>query len=48
MVSVDFVDSLSARDVETLVSSVEREAEQRFPSIRRLYIRPRSPADLED
>ena len=48
MVSVDFVDTISAREVEALVSSVEREAEQRFPSIRRLYIRPRSPADLED
>lgn len=45
MLSVDFVDTISARDVEALVCAVEKEAEQRFPLIRRLYIRPRSPAD---
>jgi len=45
MLSVDFVDSMTAREVEALVCSVEQEAEKRFPMIRRLYIRPRSPAD---
>ena len=45
MLSVDFVDTISAREVEALVCSVEKEAEQRFPLISRLYIRPRSPAD---
>lgn len=46
MLSVDFVDGLSARDVELLVSSVEQEAEEHFPMVRRLYIRPRSPAEV--
>lgn len=45
MLSVDFVDTMTAREVEALVCSVEKEAEERFPIIRRLYIRPRSPAD---
>ncbi|MEO7634019.1 MAG: cation diffusion facilitator family transporter [Sphingomicrobium sp.] len=45
MLSVDFVDSMTAREVEALVCSVEQEVEQRFPIVRRLYIRPRSPAD---
>jgi cation diffusion facilitator family transporter len=45
MLSVDFVDTMTAREVEALVCSVELEAEKRFPIIRRLYIRPRSPAD---
>ena len=45
MLSVDFVDTISARDVEALVCSVEKEVEQLFPLVRRLFIRPRSPAD---
>lgn len=45
MLSVDFVDTMSAREVEALVCSVEQEVEQRFPHVRRLYIRPRSPTD---
>ena len=47
MLSVDFVDTMTAREVEALVGSVEMEAEERFPIIRRLYIRPRSKADQE-
>ena len=47
MISVDFDDNISARDVEVLVCEVEKEAEQRFPLIRRLYIRPRSPVSAE-
>ena len=45
MLSVDFEDNISARQVEALVCSVEKEAEDRFPLIRRLYFRPRSPGD---
>ena len=45
MLSVDFVDTITAREVEALVCSVELEVEQRFPIVRRLYIRPRSPSD---
>ncbi len=46
MLSVDFEDHISARDVERLVCDIERECEERFPIVRRLYIRPRSAADL--
>jgi len=42
MLSVDFEDSISARDVERLVCEIEMEAEARYPIVRRLYIRPQS------
>jgi cation diffusion facilitator family transporter len=45
MLSVDFEDRLSARDVERLVCEIEQECEHLFPLVRRLYIRPRSMAD---
>lgn len=41
MISVDFDDHQSARDVEKLVWGIEEEAAIRFPLIRRLFIRPR-------
>jgi cation diffusion facilitator family transporter len=41
MVSVDFDDSISAADVEQIVCEIEEEASQRWPQVRRLYIRPR-------
>jgi cation diffusion facilitator family transporter len=47
MLSVDFDDDITARDVEALVWGIEVEAAQRFPMVRRLYLRPRSPVDLE-
>ena len=47
MLSVDFDDDISARDVEALVWGIEQEAARRFPMVRRLYLRPRSPVDLE-
>lgn len=48
MVSVDFVDGQSARDVEELVWAIEVEAAERFPLIKRLYLRPRgSPHPLD-
>jgi cation diffusion facilitator family transporter len=47
MLSVDFDDDITARDVEALVWGIEREAAERFPMIRRLYLRPRSPVDAE-
>jgi divalent metal cation (Fe/Co/Zn/Cd) transporter len=43
MLSVDFDDGITARDVEKLVCEIEQEAEARFPMVQRLYIRPRSP-----
>jgi cation diffusion facilitator family transporter len=47
MLSVDFDDDITARDVEALVWGIEVEAAKRFPTVRRLYIRPRSPVDLD-
>jgi cation diffusion facilitator family transporter len=46
MLSVDFEDHISARDVERLVCDIERECEERYPIVRRLFIRPRSAADI--
>ena len=46
MLSVDFEDQISARDVERLVCDIEKECEERYPIVRRLFIRPRSAADL--
>jgi len=40
MVNVDFKNSISAGDVERIVSEVEREAHDRWPQVRRLFIRP--------
>ena len=45
MLSVDFEDHISARDVERLVCDIERECEERYPIVKRLFIRPRSAAD---
>jgi len=47
MLSVDFDDDITARDVEALVWGIEVEAAKRFPMVRRLYLRPRSPVDLD-
>ncbi|MEO6432616.1 MAG: cation diffusion facilitator family transporter [Sphingomicrobium sp.] len=40
MIDVDFRDSLSAADVERIVCEVEAETRERFPHVRRLFIRP--------
>ena len=42
MLSVDFDDEISARQVEQLVCEIEQEVAERHPLVRRLYIRPRS------
>jgi cation diffusion facilitator family transporter len=47
MLSVDFDDDITARDVEALVWGIEKEAATHFPMVKRLFIRPRSPVDLE-
>jgi cation diffusion facilitator family transporter len=43
MLSVDFDDGISARDVERIVCEIEQEAARTHPLVRRLFIRPRSP-----
>jgi len=47
MLSVDFNDGISAREVERLVCEIENQVEAQFPAVRRLYIRPCSPSDRE-
>jgi cation diffusion facilitator family transporter len=47
MLSVDFDDDITARDVEALVWGIEVEAAKRFPMVKRLYLRPRSPVDVD-
>jgi hypothetical protein len=45
MLSVDFDDHISAREVERLVCQIEDETAAKFPDVTRLYIRPCSAAD---
>jgi cation diffusion facilitator family transporter len=40
MINVDFDNSISAGDVERIVSEVELEAGKRWPQVRRMFIRP--------
>ena len=40
MMNVDFRDTLLARDVERLVCEVENEARDRWPVVRKLFVRP--------
>jgi cation diffusion facilitator family transporter len=40
LMSVDFRDSITAGDVERIVSEVEKEAHETWPQVRRLFIRP--------
>jgi cation diffusion facilitator family transporter len=44
MINVDFDDSISAADVERIVCEVETETAERFPHVRRLFIRPMNGA----
>ena len=47
MVNVDFRDTISAGDVERIVREVEREAHEKWPQVRRLFIRPMHGAAKE-
>jgi cation diffusion facilitator family transporter len=40
MINVDFDDDISAAEVERIVCDVELEAQERWPHVRRLFIRP--------
>ena len=40
MVNVDFDDAIIAGQVEAIVSEIEKEAQERWPQVRRLFIRP--------
>lgn len=47
MLSVDFVDHITARQVEAVICAIENEVAEQYPIVQRLYIRPRSPVDYE-
>jgi cation diffusion facilitator family transporter len=47
MVNVDFLDTMSAADVERIVKELEREAHNEWPQVRRLFIRPMEGAAKE-
>jgi hypothetical protein len=40
MINVDFENSISAGDVERIICEVEDEAGERWPAVRRMFIRP--------
>jgi cation diffusion facilitator family transporter len=48
MLSVDFEDDISARDVEAVVYSIEQQVAKEYPIVHRLYIRPCSQADRRE
>lgn len=45
MVAVDFDDAFTAKQVEDMVDEIEAEAHDRFPLLRRIFIRPKCGAD---
>lgn len=45
LLSVDFEDRITAREVEAIVCQIEKEVAAQYPIVRRLYLRPRSPAN---
>ncbi|MBS0482655.1 MAG: cation diffusion facilitator family transporter [Proteobacteria bacterium] len=44
VISADFDDAISARDVEQTVRDIEAEVARRFPVVTRVYVRPLDPA----
>lgn len=44
IISADFEDTMTARDVERLVLAIERDVADRFPVVARVYVRPRDSA----
>ena len=40
VISADFEDTISARDVEQTVADIERKIAMQFPVVTRIYIRP--------
>ena len=44
MMSVDYDDGISAREVEQIVAAIEEEARREWPLVRRLYVRPQQGA----
>jgi len=46
IISADFDDALSARDVERIVFSIEKNVSAEFPMIARIYVRPSDSNDI--
>jgi divalent metal cation (Fe/Co/Zn/Cd) transporter len=44
MMSVDFDDGISAREVEDIIAAIEAEARAHWPLVKRLYVRPQRGA----
>ena len=44
MMSVDFDDGISAREVEDIIAAIEAEARTQWPLVKRLYVRPQRGA----
>ncbi len=40
MMNVDFDDTISAREVERIVRQIEDEAQERWPHVKNLFVRP--------
>jgi hypothetical protein len=40
MMNVDFDDDIRAREVERVVCRIEEEAQERWPHVKRLFVRP--------
>jgi len=47
MMNVDFRDDMLAGEVERIVCRVEQEARERWPAVRRLFVRPMQGAANE-
>ena len=47
MMNVDFQDDMLAGEVERIVCHVEQEARERWPAVRRLFVRPMQGAAKE-
>lgn len=46
IISADFENSMTARDVERIVLDIERDVAERFPVVARVYVRPRDSASV--
>jgi cation diffusion facilitator family transporter len=46
IISADFEDTISARDVEQTVADIERQISDKFPLVTRVYIRPMGQEDV--
>ncbi|MEO0032399.1 MAG: hypothetical protein RIS94_2157 [Pseudomonadota bacterium] len=46
IISADFEDSMTARDVERIVLAIERDVATRYPILSRVYVRPRDSSTI--